>query len=303
MEKSFVMQLASLVTLFVSLPAFVTLVFGIINLQFPDAADSYWQVTSAEDSIRYSIAVVAIFFPSYLVLTRLVNRARRNEGQLYHTLTRWLVYLALLVAGVVILTDLAVVVYTFLGGEITTRFILKALALMVVIGAAFYYYAQDAKNYWQKREQTSVMIGAAALAVVLLAIGFGVTMISSPSEARESKLDQQQISDLQDIQWRIEAFYQTNTSFPANLETLYAGLSIPTAPNDRDDYHYSVTGADTFVLCATFANETPESERRAPKQFSIAENTYLQNQNWDHPAGEHCFERRVTTTQDQVLTD
>ena len=193
------------------------------------------------------------------------------------------------------MTDLAVVVYTFLGGEITTRFVLKALTLLAVVGAAFYYYAQDAKNYWQKREQTSVMIGVAALAVVLLVAGFGVTKISSPSEARESKLDQQQISDLQDIQWRVEAFYQTNASFPANLETLYEGLPVPTAPEGRDAYGYSITGADSFLLCATFANETPESERRSPKQVSVAESSYLQNQNWDHQADEHCFARRLTT--------
>lgn len=294
MAKSFVLQLASLVTLFVSLPAFITLVFSIINLQFPDAADAYWQVTGTEDSIRYSIAVVAIFFPAYLILTRLVNKARRNEGQLYHTLTRWLVYIALLVGGVVMLTDLAVVVYTFLGGEITTRFVLKALALLAVIGAASYYYVLDAKQYWQKREQTSVMIGIAALAVVLLAAGFDISKISSPSEAREIKLDQQQISDLQEIEWRVEAFYQSNASFPADLETLYEGLPVPAAPTGRDPYGYSITGRDAFLLCATFANETPESERQTPKPVSVAENAYLQNQNWDHLAGEHCFTRRVS---------
>src|SRR5690606_23353244 len=125
MAKSFVLQLASLATLFVSLPAFITLIFSIINLQFPDAADNYWQVDGYQSAIRYSIAVLVIFFPAYLFLTRKVNVSRRSEGELYHTLTRWLIYLALLVAGLIMLGDLAVVVYTFLNGEITTRFILK----------------------------------------------------------------------------------------------------------------------------------------------------------------------------------
>ncbi len=116
MAKSFVLQLAALATLFVSLPAFITLLFSIINLQFPDAIDAYWQIESAESTVRYTIAILVIFFPAYLVLTRLVNTARRSEGELYYTLTKWLIYLALLVAGLIILGDLAVVVYTFLNG-------------------------------------------------------------------------------------------------------------------------------------------------------------------------------------------
>lgn len=295
MAKSFVLQLASLVTLFVSLPAFITLLFGIINLQFPDAADQYWQVSGNEDAIRYSIAVLVIFFPAYLWITRLVNKARRSEGELYHTLTRWLIYLALLVGGVVMLTDLAVVVFTFLNGEITVRFLLKAGALLAVIGAAFYYYAYDAKDHWRNKEKESVTIGGVALAVVLLATLYGATLIDSPSVAREVKIDQQQINDLQDMQWRVEAYYQENNSFPGNLETLYGEFAVPQAPEGREPYTYKISGTDTFTLCATFAHPTPEIDRQMRKPVSVSEAAYLQNQNWEHQAGEKCFERKIVT--------
>lgn len=292
MAKSFVLQLASLVTLFVSIPAFITLLFGIINLQFPDAADSYWQIESAHNSIRYAIAVLVIFFPAYLIITRMVNKARRNEGALYHTLTRWLIYLALLVAGIVMLADLAVVVYTFLGGDITTRFILKALALLAVIGAAFYYYALDAKDHWQKREKESIRVGAAALIVVAAAVVYGAFQIEAPSEVREIRIDQQQINDLQDMQWRIEAHYQDTDSFPASLEMVYQGFPVPQAPEGRESYSYRVTGADTYELCATFAHPTPESDRAGYRPTSTGD-FYYQNQNWEHGEGQKCFERRI----------
>lgn len=293
MAKSFVLQLASLVTLFVSLPAFITLLFGIINLQFPDAADQYWQVSGNEEAIRYSIAVLVIFFPAYLVITRLVNKARRNEGELYHTLTRWLIYLALLVGGVVMLTDLAVVVYTFLNGEITVRFLLKAGALLAVIAGAFYYYAMDAKDHWRHKEKQSIQIGAMALVVVAAAAIYGATLIDTPSVAREIRLDQEQINDLQDIQWRVEAFYQEKNSFPANLDTLYGDFEVPASPEGRDPYVYHTASAGTYVLCATFAHPTPESERQVHKPISTSEAAYLQNQNWEHPAGAKCFERKI----------
>lgn len=293
MAKSFVLQLASLATLFVSLPALITLLFAIINLQFPDAADDYWQIESAESSVRYTIAILVIFFPAYLVLTRMVNKARRSEGELYHTLTRWLVYLALLVAGMIILGDLAVVVYTFLNGEITVRFILKALALLAVIGGASYYYALDAKDFWQRRERESVIIGASVLAVVLVCVGFGYSLIDSPSVAREIRLDQQQITDLQDIQWRIEAFYQESASFPSNYEALYTDFPVPEAPEGREPYEYKITGADTYSLCATFVETTPTSERSITKPIAVNGDVYLQNQNWEHGAGRKCFERKI----------
>lgn len=293
MAKSFVLQLASLVTLFVSLPAFITLLFSIINLQLPDAADSYWQIDSYQSSVRYSIAVLVIFFPAYLALTRKVNKSRRQEGELYHTLTRWLVYVALLVAGMIILGDLAVVVYTFLNGEITMRFILKAAVLLAVIGGASYYYALDAKNFWQSREKQSIMIGGVTLAVVLLCVGYGYSLIDSPSVARDIRLDQQQITDLQDIQWRVEAYYQESKSFPANFGTLFVDFPAPVAPEGREAYEYKITGADTYSLCATFAEATPANERSVSKPIVANGDVYLQNQNWEHGAGRKCFERKI----------
>lgn len=293
MAKSFVLQLASLATLFVSLPAFVTLLFSIINLQFPDAADSYWEVANAESNVRYAIAVLVIFFPAYLALTRKVNKSRRSEGELYHTLTRWLVYIALLVAGMIILGDLAVVVYTFLNGEITIRFILKALVLLAVIGGAAYYYALDAKNFWQDRERESIMIGGAILALVLIFVGYGYSLIDSPSVTREVRLDEQQIVDLQDIQWRIEAYYQETSSFPADYATLYVDFPVPVAPEGRESYGYQITGADTYSLCATFAESTPATERSVAKPITTDSDVYLQNQNWEHGVGRKCFDRKI----------
>lgn len=295
MAKSFVTQLASLITLFVSIPAVVTLVFSIINIQFPDAVDSYWQIESAESGIRYSIAVLVVFFPAYLWLTRRVNQARRSEGQLYHTLTKWLIYLALLVAGLVILGDLAVVVYTFLGGEITVRFILKALALIAIIGPVAYYYVLDAKDFWQDKEKQSVMVGGGALVVILALAVLGYMNISSPSEAREVKLDQEQIYDLQDMQWRVENHYQMTGSLPTSIEAVYTDFPVPIAPEGRDNYEYNITGGDTYELCATFVHGTPSSERQMTKPIQTND-IYLQNQNWEHGAGQKCFERRALPT-------
>ena len=120
--KHFVLQLGSLVSLYLSLTFLLVLLFGAINIIFPDAADYVWEVESAQSQIRIGIAMVIVFFPTYLLITRIVNQARRKEQNgAYLGLTKWLIYLSLLVGGLVLLIDLVVVIMTFLEGEISER--------------------------------------------------------------------------------------------------------------------------------------------------------------------------------------
>src|SRR5690606_2430047 len=112
--------------------------------------------------MRFGIAMLLVFFPTYIFLTRTVNQIRRKETGTYLMLTKWLVYLSLLVGGLILLGDLVTVVLTYLNGEITLRFILKAATLLLVIGAAFFYYILDARNYWNNHEKESKLYAAGA---------------------------------------------------------------------------------------------------------------------------------------------
>ncbi len=96
--KHFVLQLGSLVSLYVSLGFLLALLFSIINIVYPDAIDDYWTIESNHDTVRVGIAMLVVFFPTYLVLTRTVNKIRRSAGgtDTYLSLTKWLVYLSLL---------------------------------------------------------------------------------------------------------------------------------------------------------------------------------------------------------------
>lgn len=288
--KNFALQLGSLVALYVSVTTLVVMLFSIINLQFPDAADAAYQYESAQGSIRFAIAMLIVFVPTYLVLTRIVNRSRRTAKGAYLALTKWLIYLSLLVGGFVLLGDFVSVVYTFLNGEITTRFILKALTILLVVGSAFYYYLHDAKGYWNTHEKQSMQIGMGVAVIVIAAITYGYYSIDAPSVVRDISIDQNQVYDLQDMQWRVEAYYAKNETLPQTIADVYpAGIDMPAAPAERTSYNYKVTGAETYELCATFAEPTPESERLAKPIYD--DPTMYQNQNWEHGIGETCFER------------
>lgn len=290
--KNFALQIGSFITLFTSISGLITLLFGIINLNFPDAAEGYWSYESTQSTIRYSIALLVVFFPAFIFLTRKVNQASRAESNFYHSLTRWVLYLALMIGGLVLLGDLVAVILTFLNGELTTRFILKAITIFVVVGGAMYYYWQDSKGYWKNNEQKSIMIGAVVSIIVIAAIVYGYTKIDSPQVVREMRIDQQQIVDLQDMQWRIEAYYAENDALPEDLTLVYQDVPLPTAPEDRQAYTYQATDKMSYELCATFLSATPESERMMSKP--IIDPAYNPNNyNWEHNTGKKCFTRTI----------
>lgn len=292
--KHFVLQLGSLVSLYLSVSFLLVLLFAIINLAYPDAAEGYYAVESAASSVRLGIAMVVVFFPTYLILTRIVNKTRRDSNaSIYLGLTKWLIYLSLLVGGIVLLGDLVAVIMGFLEGELTVRFILKALAVLVVVGAAFYYYLLDAKGYWLTREDKSVMYAIGMSVIVAASVVYGFLHIETPTSVREQKLDAEQITDLQNIQYQIESYMSLNGTVPASLDDVVAmnTVPVPEAAAEREPYSYEKT-ANGFKLCATFAKASDPNEMQWAPAFD--ETAAIKNRdNWTHGEGRYCFERVV----------
>jgi hypothetical protein len=294
--KHFVLQLGSLITLYLSISFLIVLVFALISLLYPDATDYYYQIESYSSSVRIGIAMLMVFFPAYLILTRLVNTQRRKEsGGAYIGITKWLMYLSLLIGGGVLLGDFVAVIYQFLEGELTTRFLLKAAFLLVVVGAAFYYYLKDTHGFWLKNERASLLYAGAMSTVVLTALVVGFFHVETPAEVREMRLDETQIADLQQIQWKVEEVLQLRgtSTLPTNLEALYSGVDIPVAPEDREAYSYEVTNTG-FTLCATFSRDSSEiSEEFAAKPTYDTGRLIKNPDNWSYQAGRYCFDRIV----------
>jgi hypothetical protein len=294
--KHFALQLGSLASLYLSLAFLIVLIFGAINIIYPDAIDGAWQIENASSSIRLGIAMVMVFYPTYLILTRLVNKNRRREKQgTYLGLTKWLIYLSLLVGGAVLLGDLVAIITSFLEGGITQRFILKAVTVLVIVGSAFTYYVYDARGYWLKNEKKSILFASFATLVVIASLIFGFLNINPPSEVREEKLDNQMAGQLQDIQWRIEDYYLTNSTLPEDLETLYKSFTVPTPPEKRNSYEYKITGEKSYELCATFSRDS------SSLNISHTRPGLEKNYNWDHQAGYWCFERDINNVYPQQL--
>lgn len=290
--KHFVLQLGSLISLYLSLGFLVSLIFSLVNLKFPDATEGYWILESASSSARIAIAFLVVFFPTYLVLTRVVNKMRRTEGDgEYLGLTRWLIYLSLLVGSLILLGDLVTVITTFLNGEITQRFILKAFSVLITVGLALHYYILDARGYWLKHESRSYMFAMGVTLLMFIAVAFGVGNIETPTQVREMKLDEKQVMDLQNIQsYIISSYTESSSTLPTSINSAFGEFDAPTAPEGRDAYTYTVTGGG-FDLCANFSRDSIMNSDMMSKPFTTPDMPVKNPDNWNYKAGNYCFSR------------
>lgn len=134
-------------TLYVAAYHLGSLLFDLINRAFPDPADPSHALSHLAQSMRWSVASVVIAFPVFLFVARhLGNELARNPVKRLSAVRRWLTYLTLFIAAAVLIGDMITLVYNVLGGELTTRFLLKVLVAAVIAGSIFGYYLQDLRR-------------------------------------------------------------------------------------------------------------------------------------------------------------
>lgn len=138
-----------MVALYFSAGSFVTLIFQYINVIFPDLLLSgAYYLRSAYSAIRWSISSLIVSFPVYIFVSWLLEKEYGRVPEKRNLkVRRWLVYFTLFVAALIIAGDVVVLVYSFLGGELTVRFILKSLTVLAVAGAVFGYYFYDIRKH------------------------------------------------------------------------------------------------------------------------------------------------------------
>ena len=136
------MYVVMFATLIVSAYSAGDLSFDLINYAFPDSARSVRQPTLR--SIRWSLSALVVAFPVFLYTAVLIRRdIARDPTKRALKARRQLTYVMLFIAACVLIGDLIAVVYTFLGGELTVRFVLKVAVVALIAGTVFGYYRWD----------------------------------------------------------------------------------------------------------------------------------------------------------------
>lgn len=281
----------------VGVVSFLTLLFQYINVQFPDTLDFWWREGSLV-AIRGAISALLVSWPVVIFMSIFIGKdLRADEGKQNIWIRKWLLHLMLFVSSLAIIIDLITLINTFLDGELTTRFALKVLAVLLVAVAVFWYYLWELKRDPMKLTRVTMIAALASSAVILAAMIASFFVIGSPGKQRDVRLDQDRLSDLQSIQSSLVNYWRDKGALPENLDALeddIIGYRNPLDPVSGEAYEYAVSGELSFQLCATFAGESDGKENavRGPMMY---ESGYPASafDVWSHAMGRHCFDRTI----------
>ncbi len=300
--KDFFLHAAILVTLYVSVASIITLLVETIDAAFPDTVANpyYYSYQGYTSGMRSAVASLIIIFPVFVFLSWWNHREIRREPQLKElSIKRWFAFLTLFLAGATILTDLVVFLNSFLGGEITTRFVLKVLAVLLVSGLVFLYHLFEIKRKPVRENAYRIFRGLAIL-IVLVAIAWSFIVIGSPLTARKLRFDEERVSDLNVLQSQILNYWSLKGRIPQSLSEMndtLTGWSAPVDPETGAPYDYSAKGEREFELCATFTLSSPKVGETARSDSPVVGSVGVPDlpgfDNWQHAAGHSCVTRTI----------
>jgi hypothetical protein len=315
----FFLSLGVLITLITSVVSFLNLVFETLNKRFPDVLNSSYQYgysTYEYESIRMALATLIIFFPVFIIISYFWKKyAKGVIGSIDAIIKRWVIYVILFLSAVVTMIDLVALIRYFISGEITTRFILKVVVVLitaVIVGKYYIFELWDNKVFGLKIK-SGLIFSLVSFVLVLGAIIYSFSIMGSPATQRALRLDDRRVGDLQNIQYQVINYWQQKEKLPKDLTELsnpISGYSIPVEPEFEKGkkYEYEVTGKLSFKLCATFSLPIPKGWREYSNGGIMPTALYYHekdvsvsypypgggvNESWDHQEGRTCFERTI----------
>lgn len=299
--KDFFLWAFAMISLYWSIFALIALLFAYTDYAFPDALNYY--VDPYSSGIRFSMASLIVFFPLYLWMMRIIRKdIARDPSRNELWVRRWLIVLTIFFAGLTVAGDLVVLINYFLGGEITTRFVLKVSIILLIAAGVLMHFVADMRGYWKEFPEKAAMVGWGAAALIIASIVAGFFIMGTPGQVRLYRFDDQKVGDLQNIQYQIVNYWQQKEKLPATLAEINDPLSgsvIPVDPQSGEPYKYSVKGAMTFELCATFNADMQSNSPVSARGYMATPTAYggkgvdLESEPWTHGSGEKCFVRTI----------
>lgn len=329
--KDIFLYLAIVVTLITSVTNYFTIIFRAIEEKWKDTAltivNSY---SNADDeSVRFAIASLCVMFPLYLLFSYIVSQDITKFLYKKDLLIRKIViYATLFITTFTCIGVLISVIYTYLGGDLSMRFAMKALAVLslAVLTLGYYYYAY-VRNY-AKKTYIPILFGVGSFALVAVLVVWSVMLIGTPSQVRNRKIDSVRLSNLSDIQGNIvNTYVQNKNTLPsklADLNNVFSAYVAPVDPVTKEAYEYKIiqqpnfrtnytTGKKemesnaVFELCANFITErNVGDEKNMPIQIPLGGNVekmyaassyYYDGDTapfWNHKSEKTCFKRVMT---------
>jgi hypothetical protein len=280
----------SLVTLiFMSLSSGM-IVFQIINKFIVDAMNIYSGVYDP-DALKFAISALIISTPIFYLCAREINK-NLFSGELEKDsgIRKWLTYFILFISSVVMIGWLIGTINTFLNGDLTLKFALKAITSIGIAVAIFSYYFYDIRREKTEKIKDAVVQSYfyISLGAVLIILISSFLVVESPAETRTRKNDEAVIQKLTSINNEVNNFYNTDKKLPVDLNALLQRATYLTKEDFKnsasgENFVYKITGDNAYQLCATFLL----SNKAAAAPYSYPD------MSWKHDAGYQCLPFKV----------
>ncbi len=141
------LYLVMFLTLYISSFSLGSLIFDFINRWVPDIAAPYTFSDASLQTIRQETAALIISYPIFVFLCEILwNAMQRDPQKRQSKIRKWLSYLTLFIGAGIIIGDLIALVGNVLNGELTERFLLKVLTILVITVGIFGYYLWDLRH-------------------------------------------------------------------------------------------------------------------------------------------------------------
>lgn len=318
------------ISLVTSVTSILQVLFTAINRKFPDLLNDFYYVDVSQSDVRFAIASLVVMFPIYILISWYVGKDIKKF--LYKQdipVRKVMIYCTLFITILTLIGTLVSVIYTYLGGELSVRFGLKAVAIFVVALALFAYYYYSLRRDYSKPSKLPVLITLLATIFVIGSVVWSISIVGSPAEMRAKKIDSTRLSDISRIQQEILNRIQVTDKLPASLtdlDNVFQGYKVPVDPITGKAYGYKINQQPVvklnyttnkkemvtqavFELCAAFdtvrnVNSRGQSYPVPSKggdftsdSFYSAANYYYEGDIspfWNHDKGETCFKRIVS---------
>lgn len=267
--------------------------FSIIDLQVFDPLSYNSYRGNQDNALKFAISAIFIAAPIYYFTLSLIARGlKKNEIEKSSAIRRWLTYFIILVSSLIILGVFIGVINNFLSGELSARFILKALSMFLISALVFSYYFYDVK-----REELGIKKNVKNIFLILslvFVVGAFVSawfFVESPREARMRRLDQIVVNNINSLENAVNSFYTEEGRLPETLSELENGKHLYDRnalvdPESGKAIDYKKISDEEFEFCSEFrlaSNPTDIKGRALP------EPAYGFPSGDDHEAGYDCL--------------
>lgn len=276
------------------------IIFQIINKQIVDIIHDY-VVNYNDGAMKFAISAIIVSAPIYYFTTRQIFKSLFS-GNLDKDagVRKWLSYFILLVSVVVMIGFLIATINSFLGGDLTTKFILKTLTALIISGTVFSFYLYDIRReeVQGKKDKVIGLYAWISLVVVIIVFVMSWFFVDSPTATRNKKIDNEVVSDLYSINAAVQNYYTLNDALPTDLNALMnadSGYRLSEQslkqPSGNSYYEYQVVAADEYKICANFLTSNLDENNKM----------YYPSGDYGHDKGHQCFSQKVVSSNDKNI--